>query len=49
MGPRPGAGQRFDVSEDSPRFDSGYNTAKVAVIFIYALVDILREPDQHIL
>jgi len=38
----------FDVAEVSPRFDSDNNTAKVAAIFVYALVEALLRPEQRI-
>jgi formiminoglutamase len=38
----------FDVAEVSPRFDSDNNTAKVAAIFVYALVDSFLYPDLRI-
>jgi formiminoglutamase len=38
----------FDVAEVSPRFDSDNNTAKVAAIFIYALVDTLLDAAHRI-
>lgn len=38
----------FDVAEVSPRFDSDNNTAKVAAIFVYALVESLLSPEQRI-
>jgi formiminoglutamase len=38
----------FDVAEVSPRFDSDNNTAKVAAIFVYALVEGLLSPEQRI-
>lgn len=38
----------FDVAEVSPRFDSDNNTAKVAAIFIYALVDALLTDEERI-
>ncbi len=34
----------FDVAEVSPRFDNDGNTAKLAAVLVYALVDALTDP-----
>jgi formiminoglutamase len=33
----------FDFAEVSPRFDSDDNTAKLAAVFVYALVNALAQ------
>jgi formiminoglutamase len=33
----------FDFAEVSPRFDSDDNTAKLAAVFVYALVNTLAQ------